>query len=145
MSESFSTPEPFSTPEIEAYLDEALPVERMAQIEAALREVPALREQLKAANGRRDAGVHTLGGIWRRHRLGCPARTKLGSYLLGALAEAEADYVRFHVETSGCRFCAASLADLQAEQAAADGEEVTGRRKKYFQSSAGYLPKGSTS
>ena len=131
----------YDTPELEAYLDEALPAEQMAEVEDALREREALREQLKAINGRRDAGVHSLGGIWRRHRLSCPARSELGSYLMGVLADDEAEFVKFHLEVSRCRVCTASVSDLEAEQAAGDTEEVTGRRKKYFQSSVGHLPR----
>lgn len=132
--------EPLNNQTLEAYLDEALPAEQMAEIEDALRDSDALREQVKAITGRRDAGMHTLGGIWRRHRLSCPARTELGNYLMGILPDAEADFIRFHLEVSRCRVCTASVSDLEAEQASADSEEATGRRKKYFQSSVGHLP-----
>ncbi|WP_425396279.1 hypothetical protein [Aeoliella sp.] len=133
--------DPFTNPTLEAYLDEALPPDDMAAIEDELRTSDALREQLKAVTGRRDAGVHSLGGIWRRHRLSCPSRSDLGNYLMGILTDDECDYIRFHVEVAGCRVCTASIADLSAAQEAADKEEVSGRRKKYFQSSVGHLPK----
>lgn len=132
--------ESYSQTELEAYLDEALPIDRMAEVEEALRTQPALREQLKSINGQRDAGVHSLGGIWRRHRLSCPSRSDLGSYLLGVLSDEELDYIQFHLETSGCRLCRASVSDLEAEQATADEVEVVVRRKKYFESSVGHLP-----
>lgn len=134
-------PDQFETSELEAYLDEALPAEQMAAIEETLRTSDALREQLKAINGRRDAGMHSLGGIWRRHRLSCPPRNELGSYLMGVLPDDEANFVKFHLEVSRCRVCTASVSDLQAEQATTDTEEVVGRRKKYFQSSVGHLPR----
>ena len=51
-----------------------------------------------------------------------------------------ADYVTFHIETVGCRYCAANLTDLQTQQAEKN-ESVQRRRRKYFQSSAGYLRK----
>ena len=85
--------------------------------------------------------MHSLGEIWRRHRLSCPSREQFGSYLLGVLADDAADYVKFHIETIECRYCAASLADLRAQQSAADAEQVQQRRHRYFQSSAGYLRK----
>ena len=75
----------FSNSELEAFLEESLPVERMAAIEDALRHNDQLQQRLTAINGRRDAGVHSLGEIWRRHRLTCPTREQLGSYLLGVL------------------------------------------------------------
>ena len=65
-------PRNFTTAELEAYLDEALPAEQMAAIEEALRQNESLQERLRSTNGRRDAGVHSLGEIWRRHRLELP-------------------------------------------------------------------------
>ncbi|MBN2215908.1 MAG: hypothetical protein JW719_00895 [Pirellulales bacterium] len=124
--------------ELEAYLDEALPPDEMARIEHALRRHPECVEQLAAINARRDAGIHTLGEIWRRHRLSCPTRGELGSYLLGALPDEMADYVAFHVGALGCRWCQASLNDLRQKEAESP-EAVETRRRKYFQSSAGYL------
>jgi anti-sigma factor RsiW len=130
----------FTTAELEAYLDEALPVEQMTAIERALRSHEELLKRLAQINGRRDAGVHSLGEIWRRQRLSCATRQDLGSYLLGVLSDEQVEYIRFHIDTVGCRFCAANLADLEAQQAeAADHKER--RRRKYFQSSAGYLRK----
>jgi hypothetical protein len=130
----------FTDAELDRFLDEALPPEQMAAMETALRDDAALQSRLTAVVGRRDAGVHSLGAVWRRHRLSCPTREQLGSHLLGVLDEDADDYVHFHLVTIGCRLCQASVADLRAQQAAADSEGVTERRKKYFQSSAGYLP-----
>lgn len=129
---------PLRQSDLESYLDEALPPEEMARIEQALRKDRQLVRQLAAINARRDAGVHSLGEIWRRHRLSCPSRQQLGNYLLGALADEAADYVTFHLELVGCRYCRANLTDLQKQQAEAS-EAVETRRRKYFQSSAGYL------
>jgi len=126
--------------ELEAYLDEGLPPDEMARIEEALRREPRLVRELAAVNSRRDAGVHTLGEIWRRHRLTCPSRDRLGSYLLGILPEAEAEYIAFHLETLGCRCCRANADDLRNQQSEAAAHAAS-RRKKYFQSSAGYLGK----
>jgi hypothetical protein len=124
--------------DLDAYLDEALPPERMAAIEATLRAEPELARRLAVINGRRDAGVHSLGAIWRHHRITCPGRQQLGSYLLGALEDEVAEYVRFHLDTVGCRCCRANLLDLQSQQAEL-AVGVDTRRRRYFQSSAGYL------
>lgn len=126
--------------ELEAYLDEALPAAHMAQLEQALRGDAALRARLAELIARRDAGVHSLGAIWRRHRLSCPTRDQLGSYLLGAIETAEADYIGFHLEVIGCRYCQANLEDLKSRQQAEDPQRVA-RRSRYFQSSAGLLRK----
>jgi hypothetical protein len=129
----------FSNSELEAFLDESLPVEQMAAIEDALRGDETLQKQLTSINGRRDAGVHSLGDIWRRHRLSCPSREQLGSYLLGVLNRDAAGYIKFHVETIQCRYCEASIADLKSRSAAE--AETTRRRQKYYQSSVGHLRK----
>ncbi len=128
----------FTDSELEAYLDEALRPDEMAAVEQALRADDELARRLAATNARRDAGVHTLGEIWRRHRVSCPTREQLGSSLLGALPAEIADYITFHVEKVGCRFCKANLDDMKRQQQEA-AEAAVSRRSKYFQSSAGYL------
>ena len=128
----------FHQSDLEAYLDEALPPDEMASIEKAVRNDPALLKRLASIQARRNAGVHSVGEIWRCHRLSCPTREQLGSFLLGTLPEAAACHIDFHVETAGCRYCRANLADLQSQQAEAN-EAVLARRRKYFQSSASHL------
>jgi hypothetical protein len=126
--------------DLEASLDEALSPEEMARMEARIRKDEKLARRLSAINSRRDRGVHSLGEIWRRHRLSCPTRDELGSYLLGALSQPAYDYVVFHLDTISCRYCQANLADLENQQAEQPSHAET-RRRKYFQSSAGYLRK----
>jgi len=128
----------FPTSDLEAYLDEALPPEEMARIEKAVREDEALTRRLASIHSRRDAGVFTLGELWRQRRLSCPTREQLGSWLLGAMAEDHARYIGFHIEVVGCRYCQANVADLRVQQEGAEQAAVA-RRRKYFQSSAGYL------
>ena len=128
----------FTQSELECYLDEALAPRHMAEVEAALRAEPELAKQLVAIHRRRDAGLHTLGEIWRRHRVSCPSRQELGNYLLGVLDEDQASYVCFHVEQVGCRLCSANLDDMRRKQRAAPAEEAQ-RRQKIFHTSAGYL------
>ena len=129
--------------DLESYLDEALPTEMMAVVEETLRDDQGLRDRLAGINARRDAGVHSLGEIWRRERLSCPSREDLGSFLLQALPEELRQYVDFHLEVVGCRFCQANLDDLRqqaTDREAVDQRDMTSsRRRKYFQSSAGYL------
>jgi hypothetical protein len=124
--------------DLQAYLDEALPPADMAAIEAELRSRPELLQQLSAINGRRDAGVHSVGEVWRRNRLSCPSRQHLGSYLLGALEDGHLDYVKFHLQVIGCRVCLANLDDLRRQQEET-AETVKNRRTKYFRSTAGHL------
>jgi len=129
----------FTDSELAAFLDEALPVERMAAIEQALRDDSALSDRLVRILGQRDAGCHTLGSIWRRNRLSCPTREQLGSYLMQILEPGYAKYVQFHLETVGCRICNANLEDLRQQSAAEAVTDSELRRRKYFHSSAGYL------
>jgi hypothetical protein len=127
--------ENYTDAELLAYLDESLAVERMAAIEQALRGSDELRKRTAGLLRRRDQGAHSVGESWRRWRLSCPTRHQLGSYLLGAVDAGWADYLNFHLQTVGCRFCAANLEDLR--QALAATPEVQRRRQKFFESSAG--------
>src|SRR5215813_5002921 len=113
----------------------------MAAIEDALRNDGELQKRIAAVNGRRDAGVHSLGEIWRRHRLSCPSREQLGSYLLGVLPREAGDYIKFHIETVECRICAANVTDLRSQQSASEAGHSTKRQHRYFQSSVGHLRK----
>jgi hypothetical protein len=130
----------FTQAELEAFLDEALSAEDMAEIETRLRSDKQLAARLRAIHGRRDAGVHSLGEIWRRHRIACPDREDLGSYLLGVLDEEHADFISFHIEVTGCRYCGANVRDMQTRQHEANESSKT-RRRRFFQSSAGLLGK----
>ncbi|GIX00729.1 MAG: hypothetical protein KatS3mg111_4061 [Pirellulaceae bacterium] len=128
----------FTDQQLSHYLDEALPSDLMAAVENALRSDRPLRERLIAIAERREAGVHTLGDIWRRNRLSCPTREELGSFILDTLDDDVSDYVRFHLETIGCRICEANLADLRQQQATNEEASQT-RRQRFFQTSAGLL------
>jgi hypothetical protein len=129
----------FTDAELAAFLDEALPPARCAQLEHELRTDVELRNRLLDVRGRELAGLHTIGAIWRRNRLSCPARRELGQFLLGALDAESVDYVRFHIEQVGCRYCEANLADLRA--AGTPDQPPPARRRRYFETSAGYLKK----
>lgn len=133
-----TTPRRLSDAELEAYLEESLSSAEMAAIEAELRERPELLRRLSTILGRRDAGLHSVGEIWRRHRLSCPDRQQLGSYLLGVLDNDHAAYIRFHMDQVGCRYCQANYADLRLQQEETQ-ELIITRRTKYFQSTAGHL------
>ena len=130
--------ESFRQSDLEAYLDEALPPEEMASVEQTLRADAALGRRLAAVVAFRDAGIHSIGGIWRQHRLSCPTREQLGSYLLDVLPDDWAGYVAFHLEVVGCRFCRANLADLKRQEEESPSV-VESRRRRYFQTSAGHL------
>jgi hypothetical protein len=121
-----------------AYLDEALPAEAMAQLEQQFRGDPQLVQRLAQLVAQRDGGLHALGDIWRRQRLSCPQRSELESYSSRTLPAEESGYIKFHLSVIGCRWCQANLQDLEGQR----GEPLDhsgARRRRYFQSSVGYL------
>ena len=129
----------FTDAELLGYVDEALPAERMTAVESNLRHSKTLQQRLAVLCSSRDSTGPSVGEVWRRARLSCPSRARLGSYLLNALPRDWYDYVEFHVNTVGCRYCAANIADLQASATSPAASER--RRQKFFQSSAGYVPR----
>jgi hypothetical protein len=126
---------------LHAYLDDALTEAETARVEQSLRASDNLRRLLHKVMQERDRGEHSLGAVWRRERLTCPSRERLGSYLLRVLDEPEQSYLDFHLHTIACPFCLANLADLQTLQKE-PAPKAKERRRRYFQSSAGYLRTG---
>ncbi len=128
----------FSSHELEAYLDEALDAERMAHIERALRRDPQLLEALREILARRDAGVHSLSEIWRRHQIGVPREDEMGSYLLKGPVDEKMAYIQFRLETLKCRYTGALHDALKRKHESEDAAAAV-RRQRYFQSSVGHL------
>jgi hypothetical protein len=130
--------DPLNDPVLLAFLDESLPESRMAEIEARLRSDDTLRQRLQVLAQQHDQGVHSLGEIWRRHRLSCPTRSELGAMLLEALSPEQTEFIRMHLEQTGCRYCQANLEDLKRRAKETESDQLV-RRQRIFQSSIGYL------
>lgn len=130
--------EPITRQQLQQYLADSLGAAETARVEQELRGSEPLRRQLRSLMQEGDRGEHTLGAIWTRNRLSCPTREQLGSYLLQVLEPDLHSYLEFHLETIACPTCQANLADLDRlhEEPA---EEASGRRRRIFESSAGYL------
>jgi len=128
----------FTDAELEAYLDEALDAQRAAEIEDATRDDSELLNRLSHINGRRDAGIHTLGEIWRRNQVSVPSVEEMGNYLLDVLPTEQTEYIKFRLDVLKCPFTIAMLKDLESQQSEAT-DQSDSRRKKYFNSSAGLL------
>ena len=126
----------FTNEELLAYADERLPSERSVLIEQFLRRDRALVERMASLLSQRDQGERSLGQLWRKDRLSCPSRSVWAAYVDGRLGDGLKHYLQFHVETIGCRICAANLADLSRCEPSTDAER---RTRKIFQSSAGTL------
>jgi hypothetical protein len=133
-------PDSFSDHELEAYLDESLDPARASELEQACRADQSLIERLSMVNRRRDAGVHTLGEMWRRHQIGVPSTEQVADFLAGKLSQDHSDYIRFRMDVLKCRFTLA-LVEAAEQQKADSGEQTKSRREKYFQNSADLLPK----
>jgi hypothetical protein len=121
-----------------SYLEDALSDVETALVEQAVRGSEALRRQLRQLMQERDRGEHSVGAVWRRQRLTCLSRAQLGSYLLRVLEPELSTYVDFHLQTIGCSYCLANLADLKAQQQEAT-PQTQQRRRRYFESSAALL------
>ncbi len=130
----------FNEAELEAYLDESLDPARAAELEHAVRQDPLLLKRLSQINGRRDAGMHTLGEIWRRHQIGVPAPNEMRDYLAGQLSVDESNYIEFRIKELKCPFTIAMQQDLKSQQVESD-ELSRSRRDKFYEKSAGLLRK----
>lgn len=128
----------FSQADLEAYLDEGLPPDEMAAIEEAMRNNDDLRGKLAMIHGRRDAGIHTLGEIWRRYRLTCPSREHLVLYLDQRLSAEESEYIQFHLDEIHCRLCVASYEDIRISRQE-EQDETDSRRQRLLDRSSTYL------
>ena len=126
----------FTDAELLAYADEQLASERCRAIEQSLRSDSGLLERLTSLLSQRDQGGPSIGELWRRERLSCPPRAVWAALVSGRLGDGLTQYLKFHVETVGCRVCAANLADLSRPESSINAEL---RTKKIFQSSAGRL------
>ena len=133
--------ENFPDAELEAYLDETLDPDRSNEVERALQADEELLQRLTHINERRNAGVHTLGEIWRRNQIGVPSPEMLGNYLLGVTTAEESDYIDFRMTKLKCPFTLAMYDDLVRQQNESEKQSTSSRRDKIFQSSVNLLKK----
>lgn len=128
--------------ELIGYLEEALPSEQMARIEERLRQSETWRAALRELSEEMVGDEHSLATIWRRHRLTCVSREKLGAFLMGGLVPDEADYIKFHLEIIQCRWCLANMDDVQSKAKGSQPSSVKpqSRSRRFFETSVGYLP-----
>lgn len=90
-------------------------------------------------NTESERSSELLTEVWRDGRPSCPKRTTLGKYVLGTLSEDWDDFVTFHVERTGCEFCAANLEDLSSEiNTPADNSDQL-LRGRILESTVGFL------
>jgi len=85
-----------------------------------------------------EAADAMLGEIWQEQRLSCPKRSTIGAYLLGTLDPPWNEYVAFHLDRLGCRFCRANLDDLKRQS---ETGPTTTVRDRILESTVGFLRK----
>lgn len=133
--------ENYSDAELEAFLDESLDAHRASEIESAAREDQDLLKRMAAINRRRDAGVHSLGAIWRRFQVGVPTKEEMGEFLLGVMDEQHSQYIDFRLNILKCPFTASIKKELEASQQPDTPMENQKLFDSIYQSSAGMLKK----
>ena len=77
-----------------------------------------------------------LTDLWENYRFSCPKRNTIGAYMLGTLEPDWHQYVEFHLNTLGCRFCRANLDDLQSQSRETQQEAFQAR---IMESTVGFL------
>ena len=77
-----------------------------------------------------------LTDLWEYYRFSCPKRNTIGAYMLGTLEPDWHQYVEFHLNTLGCRFCRANLDDLQNQSRETQQEAFQAR---IMESTIGFL------
>ncbi len=77
-----------------------------------------------------------LTEVWESQRPSCPKRSTIGSFTLGTLDPQWRDYVDFHLNTLGCRFCRANLEDIQTAAAEKGADKLYNR---IMESTVGFL------
>jgi len=77
-----------------------------------------------------------LTDLWEYYRFSCPKRNTIGAYMLGTLEPDWQQYVDFHLNLLGCRFCRANLDDLQSQSQETRQEAFQAR---IMESTVGFL------
>ena len=126
-----------SDADLQAYLDDTLTEVRSMEIELAVRADTVLAERLAHCIRQRDSGVHSVGEIWRRHRLSCPSRETLQLFLLRQLPADQERFLQLHLITLGCVYCLSNLEDLR--KATNQPELADPRRQRYYRQSVARL------
>lgn len=130
----------FTDSELEAYLDMSLNPARALELEEQVRQDPAILKRLTQINARRNAGIHTLGEIWRRNQIGVPSREEIVDYLNGFLPAESADYINFRVKQLKCVYTLALIQDVESEKSDREGTSIQ-RQSKVYQKSESILKK----
>ena len=100
------------------------------------RLVKRLANELGSQSSGDIADESMLSRLWEEHRPSCPKRSTVGKWLMGTLEQEWDEYVAFHLEKLGCRFCQANRTDLQIDT---EPMESHSARHRIMQSSVGFF------
>lgn len=100
------------------------------------RLVKRLAETLGGTYAGDLADESMLSRLWEEHRPSCPKRSTVGKWLMGTLEPDWAEYVEFHIEKLGCRFCQANREDLREDT---EPTEMVASQQRIMQSSVGFF------
>lgn len=126
---------------LDAFIDDHLNEQETIKVEKAVRESPELQALLSSIIASRDMGDHSIGAIWRREHLSCPTREELSSYKEEALDPQRIDYIKFHLETVGCKACKANLSDLNCTKGSLNNADAHEKHRQFLENSKILLPK----
>jgi hypothetical protein len=126
---------------LDAFIDDHLNEQETIKVEKAVRESQELNTLLKSIIASRDMGDHSIGAIWRREHLSCPSREELSSFKDDALEPERIDYIKFHLETVGCKACKANLADLNCTKGSQNNPDANEKHQQFLENSKILLPK----
>lgn len=113
----------------------------MDEKQVALRKFRMIEKLAEAVDGAATGNAQAIDDTmltrtWEFLRPSCPKRSTLGKLVLGALDGPWQDYVTFHLEQLGCRFCQANRADLQLSD---DGYQPGSAFDRIMESSIGFF------
>ncbi|MCA8957136.1 MAG: hypothetical protein KDC87_13760 [Planctomycetes bacterium] len=90
-----------------------------------------------------DDLAFTVATVWREERVSCPHPNILQAFDAGALTGGAEEFVRFHLEESGCPYCSAVLEDLRSQQRDADRAHLSGLEDRLLRSTISELRRAS--
>jgi RNA polymerase sigma factor (sigma-70 family) len=103
------------------------------------RMIKEMREKLLRSGGEEsEPSDSMLTAVWEQQRFTCPKRSTIGRFLLGTLEEPWNEYVDFHVNKLGCKFCRANVEDIQ-KGTEAEQKKV---QQRIFESTIGFFRPG---
>ncbi len=92
-------------------------------------------------SGEDQAIEFTVASLWREARISCPHPDILKAYLAESLDPGAAEFVTFHIHESSCPYCAATVDDFRAQEAASRQTPLQDLRDRLLRSTVTALRK----